>query len=107
MPKSKRYGHPKSKTSQPGPLMVVLAGALLLIVAAFFVFRGNSGSSSTPPANFTPEASGGHLKVDRDSVDLGNVPLGKTVQVAFTLTNTGDRTLKFTEAPYIDVKEGC
>ena len=33
--------------------------------------------------------------------------LGKTVQVDFKLTNVGDQPLTFTEAPYVEVVEGC
>jgi len=33
--------------------------------------------------------------------------LGKTVEVSFLLTNVGDKTLQFTQAPTIEVKEGC
>jgi hypothetical protein len=47
------------------------------------------------------------LKVDKQSVDLGDVPLGQTVAVAFELTNSGEGPLRFLEAPYIEVVEGC
>jgi hypothetical protein len=45
--------------------------------------------------------------VDQDKVDLGNVKLGQTVDVKFTLTNVGDKTLRFNKPPYIEVLEGC
>jgi hypothetical protein len=47
------------------------------------------------------------LKADKEKVDLGQVKLGQNVKVAFVLTNVGDKPLRFTEAPYIEVKEGC
>jgi hypothetical protein len=47
------------------------------------------------------------LKVDKEKVDLGDVKLGQTVMVSFQLTNLGDKTLKFTKAPYVEVLEGC
>lgn len=45
--------------------------------------------------------------VDQDKIDLGNVPLGQSVTVKFTLTNVGDQPLSFTQKPYIQVAEGC
>jgi hypothetical protein len=45
--------------------------------------------------------------VDKEKVDLGEVKLGKTVEVSFELTNVGDQTLRFSEQPFIEVKEGC
>ena len=47
------------------------------------------------------------LKVDQDKVDLGDVPLGKTVTVSFQLSNVGDQPLRFNQAPYVEVVEGC
>ena len=80
---------------------MALAGAAILIMAAFFAF-------SKKPASFTPEVTGGpSLKVDKEKVDLGDVKLGQTVQVSFEISNVGDQPLKFSKAPYIEVKEGC
>ena len=56
----------------------------------------------------TPEVTGApKLKVDKSDVDLGTVQLGQTVEVAFELTNIGDRQLRFTDVPYVEVVEGC
>jgi hypothetical protein len=56
----------------------------------------------------TPEVTGApKLKVDKSDVDLGDVQLGQTVEVAFELTNAGDRQLRFTDVPYVEVVEGC
>ena len=100
--------HPKPKrpTRKPKPVLwpalLVLGGALLLGLTAFLAWRG------TAPANFTPEVTGApRLKADKEKVDLGDVKLGQTVQVAFEIANTGDRPLRFTETPYVEVVEGC
>ncbi len=107
MRKTKSKYQQKTKNNR-GPLLVLVGGVALLLLAVFFALRGNTANPSAPPPNFTPEAKGGgHLKVDRDSVDLGNVALGQTVQVSFTVTNTGDQPLQFKEDPFIEVKEGC
>ena len=45
--------------------------------------------------------------MNQEKVDLGNVKLGQTVEVKFTLTNVGDKTLRFSKTPYVEVLEGC
>lgn len=78
-------------------------GGVLLIAGAFFAFRGGR---SSPPANI--EVAGApSLKVDKEQVDLGDVRLGQWVSATFQLTNVGDKTLRFTREPYIEVLEGC
>ncbi len=85
-----------------GPLLLTLGGLLLVAIAAVTVWR-----ITAAPA-FTPEATGAaKLKADRDTVDLGNVPLGQTVQVKFEVSNVGDRQLRFTDVPYVEVVAGC
>jgi hypothetical protein len=75
----------------------------LLIAGAFFAFQG---FRSSPPANI--EVIGApSLKVDKEQVDLGDVHLGQWVSATFQLTNVGDKTLRFTRQPYIEVLEGC
>jgi hypothetical protein len=65
--------------------------------------RGNSsGTKAAIEVNGAPS-----IKVDKEQVDLGDVKLGKTVEVTFKVTNVGDQTLRFQEQPYIEVVEGC
>jgi len=83
------------------PLIMALAGAMILIVAVFFAFQKRADP-------FTPEVTGSPgLKVDKEKVDLGDVKLGQTVEVSFEVKNVGDQPLKFTKSPFIEVKEGC
>ncbi|BCY16607.1 MAG: DUF1573 domain-containing protein [Anaerolineae bacterium] len=83
------------------PLIMALAGAAILLIASFFAFQKK-------PASFTPEVTGGpSLKADKEKVDLGTVKLGQTVEVSFEIRNVGDQPLKFSKAPFIEVKEGC
>ncbi len=94
------FRHHRKK--QPWPLFLLLGGALLLVVGAVFAFK-------KPPApKAAVEVSGSaSLKVDKQSVNLGDVKLGQTVDVKFTLMNVGDQTLRFSQTPYIQVMEGC
>ncbi len=96
--KIRRHG----KKKQSWALILLFAGGLLLIVGVAFAFK----KPSTPRA--AVEVTGApSLKVDQEKVDLGNVKLGKTVDVKFRLTNVGDKTLRFSKAPYIEVLQGC
>jgi hypothetical protein len=82
------------------PLIVVAGLALIVVVIA-----GSNNAASVKP---TLEVSGAPaLKVDKEKVDLGDVRLGQTVQVSFDVTNVGDRILRFTDKPYVQVVEGC
>lgn len=91
--------HRKKKT---WPMIMLLAGVLLLVVAAFSLFK----PPSEPKVGI--EVSGApSLKVDQETVNLGDVKLGQTVQVEFKLMNVGDQPLRFSKAPYIEVLAGC
>lgn len=97
---TKHSRHRKQKA--PWPLIAAVVGGLALIVAAVFAFN------QPPKPKATIEVTGSpSLRADREEVDLGDVKLGQTVTVSFELTNVGDQTLRFSEAPYIEVKEGC
>ena len=74
---------------------VWLAGLILLI-----------GCATAPVSR--PEVTGAaRLKVDRESIDLGDRKVGQPVSASFKITNAGDHPLHFSEAPYIEVAAGC
>jgi predicted metal-binding membrane protein len=83
------------------PVVVALAGLALVALAAW-------GLSAKEADNANIEVSGAPaLKVDKEKVDLGDVKVGQVVEASFRLSNAGDQTLRFSEAPYIEVVEGC
>jgi cell division septal protein FtsQ len=92
----------RRKRGRPLPWILAGAAAVLLLSAALLAW-----TRANPPAAAIEVTGAPSLKVDRESVDLGDVKLGETVEVAFSLTNVGDRVLKFESAPYIEVVEGC
>lgn len=48
------------------------------------------------------------IKVDKDYFDYGDVKNGGTpIRTAILVSNVGDQTLKFIEAPYIELLDGC
>lgn len=83
------------------PILFGLGGLALLILAAFTLWGGSK------PKTAIDGSGAPSLKVDKESVDLGDVRLGQTVEVSFLLSNAGDQPLRFNEPPYIEVKEGC
>jgi hypothetical protein len=90
-----------------GALLAIFAGVLVLGVTGFLLLRPKP-SASSPSASFTPQLNGApHLQADRQQIDLRNVKLGQTVQVAFEITNTGDQPLRFAKDPFVEVVEGC
>lgn len=92
--------HKKSKLQTvPGrtPWLIILVGLVLLVVAGVILSGRQNGEGSGRPL----------LQVDRDKVDLGNVPLGQTVEVTFNVTNGGDGLLRFSQPPYTELAAGC
>jgi hypothetical protein len=81
--------------------LIIVAGLAVLVVVVI-------SSNNTSTAQSAIEVKGvPALKVDKEQVDFGDVPLGQTVEVKFEITNVGDRMLQFTGTPYVEVIEGC
>lgn len=100
-----RYGtkiKPKASSRRNTlPLVLTLAGVLVLAAAVWMIF-----GSGQPKA--AVEVKGApHLKVEKDAIDHGDVKLGTPIRDEIRVTNTGDQTVRFSEAPYIEVLEGC
>ncbi len=90
------------KKKSPWPVILLIGGGLLLLFGVAFALNKPSGAKVAVEVNGSPS-----LKVDKEKVDLGEVKLGQTVEVSFLLSNVGDQTLRFSKAPYVEVKEGC
>lgn len=85
------------------PLALIAAGIVMLGGVLWVAFGGRIATSKVPI-----EVTGApRLKADQQRVDLGDIRLGRTVEVSFQLANIGDQTLTFAEAPYVTVAEGC
>ena len=88
--------------------LTVLFGALAVALLGFLVWSLATSGTNTGTPGVTPEATGGaKLKADQEMIDLGDIKLGNTTQASFALSNAGDQPLQITEAPYIEVVEGC
>jgi hypothetical protein len=100
--RSTRYANKEKQPEKAGPLLVAIAGFVLILMAALALFR--PATTAFRDLVSTGEPS---LKVDREKVDLGDVKLGKSVSVTFQLTNVGNKTLRFSKDPYIEIVKGC
>jgi hypothetical protein len=93
--------HIKSTTrAKFSPLWLLIGAGILILLAALAL-------AVWKPARDGAAAGGGQISVDQEAIDFGQVKLGKTVTATFTLTNRGSGALKFSEAPYIELKKGC
>ena len=100
---SKKTAQAGSSTSRLLPVLV-LAGGILLVAAAYFAIR----SSNQPQTDFVPQVTGAPaISVQPEQIDMGEVALGTPVRADFVVQNLGDEPLEFSEAPYIELVEGC
>lgn len=89
----------KSRWMVPG----LVTGAALVAAVATIVFT----RSGAPDPAGDGETGTPVLRVDRDRIDLGEVPLGESVEAHFTLTNAGDGTVRLARVPYVEAVAGC
>lgn len=101
-----RAKKPTGKRKQRGPRMpvwIILAGVAAL-AAGLALAAANSGRD----ADIEPLVSGAPaLVADQEMIDYGDVRLGTPVTTEIRVSNVGSKDLRFTRAPYVEVKEGC
>lgn len=94
---------PKSRPKRSlGPLWLALGGLVLVLVAGWAILNGNPQPKADIEVKGAPR-----LKVEKDVIDHGDLKLGTPIKDAVRVTNVGDQPLRFTAAPYLEVKQGC
>lgn len=92
----------------PWTLIFVLSGVLLLIVVAALSLRSASNDKGVPALEIshiqaTPTASIEGLKIN-----FGDMPVNTSEAILnIRVTNTGNGVLRFTDAPYVEIADGC
>lgn len=91
------------KNKQSFPVWLVFAGVGLVLLAVWALLRSSSGRPAAIEVTGAPS-----IRVDQETFNYGDVRLGeKPIRTVVKVTNVGDQELRFTEAPYIEVLEGC
>src|SRR3990172_9528307 len=96
--------HPRQKRRLrnvlPTPLLLVIGGVVLLGGAFFAIWK--AGQPALPKISIEVTGSPS-LRIDRELVELGDVPVDKLVTVTFNLANAGDQDLHFNAQPFVKV----
>ena len=99
----------KHRRQRRFPIFWVLAiGGLLLVAGAILLSRpgGTSGGGTATLAPIQVQGQAA-IRVDRQEINFGDVKLNVQKTFTITVTNVGDKPLRFAQAPYIEVVEGC
>ena len=76
--RSTRHINKEKQPEKAGPLLVAIAGFMLILLASLALIRPASSAFQDLFGKGTPS-----LKVDQEKVDLGDIKLGKSVSVTF------------------------
>lgn len=60
-----------------------------------------------PPGPRAAEGGTPRMSMDREVIDLGYLHLNQNARAVFTLTNTGDGTLRLAGVPRVQLAKGC
>jgi len=87
----------KNRQQKKFPWVIVVVVVALVTAAIFLSSKPSADYSSGTPA----------ITVDEQNIDMGYIKLGEYRTIKIKVTNTGDGVLRFKEAPYLEVVEGC
>jgi hypothetical protein len=112
--KSKGKRAPTRKKRSPWPIVMLLGGLALVaaVIIGNLVYQPDQQAEDTGPG--TPSLAIADIKSSPDAqidglkVDFGDMKLGaELATLTLTVANSGDKALNFTQAPYIQLADGC
>ena len=75
----------------------MIGGVLVVVMAAVWWVSGGPNAWGEKP----------RLVVDREVVDLGDLPFDTPARAVFTLINSGEGTLRLAGVPRVEAIKGC
>jgi len=113
-PKSKGKRAPGRKRGSPWPVLMVAGGLLLVavVIGGSLIFQSGQPTkdtgSGTPSLAIADIISSPEAQIDGLKVNFGEMKLGaELATVTLTVANSGDKILNFSQAPYIQLADGC
>jgi len=114
MSQSKQKRKNAQSRRSPWPVVLVLGGLLLVavVIAGSLLNRSRqvdeSAGTGAPALSITNIERSPEAQVDGLKVDFGAMKLGAGLAtLKVSLRNTGNKTLQFSQAPYIQLADGC
>lgn len=102
---------PKTKQSQqrsPWSLVFISSGVLLLVVVAALSLRGASDDKGTPALEVSQIQATPTASIEGLKINFGDMPVNTSEAILnIQVTNAGDGVLRFTDAPYVEIADGC
>jgi len=94
---SKKIKKKQKHQQKQFPWVIAVVAVALVASAVFFTSKPGTDYSGGTAA----------ITIDQQNIDMGYIKLGEYRTIKIKVTNTGDGILRFKEAPYLEVVEGC
>jgi cell division septal protein FtsQ len=101
---SKKLRKKREQRRKQQKLIWTVSAGLLLIASVLFVLVRNANRINPELIEVQGRPA---VKVDQELIDYGYVRLNTNLTFDIKVTNVGDKTLRFSESPYVEVLEGC
>lgn len=93
------------KKKRKRSITLLAIGSIILVISGTVI--GFSSWKNRPNPELVTVSGQPSLAVDQELIEYGDVKFNTPKTFAVTLTNIGDEPLKISDAPYVEVREGC
>lgn len=101
---SKKLRKQRQQREKKQKLIWTVGAGLLLVVSLVFILVKNENRANPELVEVEGRPA---IKVDQELIDYGYKKWNTNLAFDIKVTNVGDRPLQFSEAPYVEVLEGC